>query len=377
MKQQIAKPTNWQDFEELSKILWGEIWECAEIKRNGRAGQNQKGVDIYGIPKGESQYFGIQCKLKDDYAKAKLTEKEINAEIENAKTFKPFLKKLYIATTANKDEKLEEFARLKNLEHIEGKLFEIHLYCWEDIADLIEQNKRANDWYIRKINFATNFKVLVLLDNNEAIKEFQPILLKNHIKYSYKEEKYNIATARYMESPETQRRKRIEIDTEAQPVRYFIDGTRYNKSSCVFAIKLKNKGNLQLENFKLYLTFNDECYVSAIVLKHRRFLDMVNYEYNIKWIKETNDLEFKTTNEILVQNDEIISDKICVRPTIENPFCIIIPWKIVAKDFTEIGFLRLILNTKVKEKHSQVTYSSYFEDETILQNYTGGADEDS
>ncbi len=376
MKQQILKPENWQDFEELCKILWGEIWECPEIKKNGRTGQNQHGVDIYGIPKGQIKYFGIQCKGKDEYTKAVLTEKEINAEIEKAKNFKPSLKKIYFATTANKDESLEQFIRLKNVEHIEINLFEVHLFCWEDIAYLIEQNKRANDWYIKKINFATNFKVSVLLDNNEPLKDFQPILLKNHIKYNYREEKFDISNYRYNKSAESQKAKRIEIDTEPQPVRYFIDGTSHNKSSCVFAIKVKNIGNLQLEYFKLYLTFYDDNYISEIVWKNRMFIDNQKYEYNIKWIKESNDLEFKTTNEILVQNDEIISDKICIRPTIEFPFCILLPWKLVSKDFTEYGFLKLAMNTKLKEKNSQVTYSSYFADETILENYTGNSNDD-
>ena len=86
-----------------------------KLKKNGRAGQNQHGVDIYGIPKNEVQYFGIQCKGKDEYTKAILTEKEIIAEIEKAKTFKPKLKKLYFTTTANKDERIEEFVRLKIL----------------------------------------------------------------------------------------------------------------------------------------------------------------------------------------------------------------------------------------------------------------------
>ena len=376
MKQQISKPENWQDFEELCKILWGEIWECPEIKKNGRAGQNQQGVDIYGIPKGQTKYFGIQCKGKDEYTKAVLTEKEITVEIEKAKNFKPVLKKLYFATTANKDERLEEFVRLKNVEHIESDLFEVHLFCWEDIAYLIEQNKRANDWYLRKINFATNFKVSVLLDNNNELKSFIPILLKNHIKYKYREEKFDISNYRYHKSAETQREDRIKIDTEPQPVRHFINGTSYNKSSCVFYIKLKNVGNLQLENLKLYLTFDDNCYVSERVWKDRMFLDTIKYEYNIKWVKETNDLEFKTLNEILVQNDEVISDKICVRPTIEEPFCVIIPWKLVSKDFTDYGFLHLELNTEIKEKQSQETYSSHFADEIILQNYTGKVDSD-
>lgn len=371
MKQQILKPENWQDFEELCKILWGEIWDCPEIKKNGRAGQNQHGVDIYGIPKNGMQYYGIQCKGKDEYTKAILTEKEIIAEIEKAKTFKPKLKKFYFATSANKDERIEEFIRLKNIENIEQGLFEVHLFCWEDIVYLIEQNKRANDWYVKKQNFASNYKVEVVFENGETIKSFNPILLKNHIKYNYYEENIDISNFRFYKEPEIIRKERIEIDTEPQPVRFFMNGTTYNKSSCVFAIRLKNIGNCQLENFKLYLTFNDDYYTSERVWKQKRFLDTYKYEYNIKWNKGSYDLEFKSKNEILVPSDEILSDEICLRPDIEFPFCAIIPWKLVSKEFTEVGVLHLEINTTIKETYSTETYSAYFDDETILQNYTG------
>ena len=64
----LDRPTNWQDFESLCKKLWGEIWNCPEIVKNGRNGQKQKGVDVYGIPSHEQQYYGIQCKGKSDLA---------------------------------------------------------------------------------------------------------------------------------------------------------------------------------------------------------------------------------------------------------------------------------------------------------------------
>jgi hypothetical protein len=110
-------------------------------------------------------------------------------------------------------------------------------------------------------------------------------------------------------------------------------------------------------------------------MKQNRFLDTLRYTYNVRWVKGTNDLEFSANNGIVVQNDILISDKICVRPTSEYPICIVIPWKLVAKDFTERGTLRVVLNTTVMEKNSIVTYPSYFEDEVILQNYTGHDDD--
>ena len=116
---QIQKPANWQDFESLCKKLWGEIWECSDsIKKNGRNGQAQHGVDVYGIPKGENNYYGIQCKGKDEYTHSQLTKDEIDVEIDKAKKFKPSLKKLIFATTANKDAEIEEYVRIKNLTNI-------------------------------------------------------------------------------------------------------------------------------------------------------------------------------------------------------------------------------------------------------------------
>lgn len=374
MKQQIRKPENWQDFEELCKILWEEIWDCPEIKKNGRSGQNQKGVDIYGIPKGEIKYYGIQCKGKDEYIKSSLTEKEIMIEIEKAKQFLPALKKFYFATTANKDERIEEFIRLKNVEHIEQGIFEVHLFCWEDISYLIDRYKRAHDWYIRKIDFASNFKVSVFFDNEDDAKEFQPILLKSHIKYKYQKDDYRGIQFPFNQSPKQKRAQRIEIATDPQPVRYFVNGTSVNKSSCVFSVRLTNIGNLQLENFKLYLTLPDDDCVSELVGKQTMFLESYKYKYNGSWVTGKNELEFTEENGILVQKDVFYSDRICIRPKIEYPFCLIIHWKLVAKDFAEQGVLKVIFNTGVKEKHSVLTYGTHFDDEVILENYTGHDD---
>ena len=76
---QIKKPSNWQDFETLCKLLWGEVWVCEDsIKRHGRQGQNQYGVDVYAYVDKYQGYCAIQYKGKDDYTKALLTETEID-----------------------------------------------------------------------------------------------------------------------------------------------------------------------------------------------------------------------------------------------------------------------------------------------------------
>lgn len=147
-KKQLRKPENWEDFESLCKKLWGEVWNCKEIKKNGRKGNAQHGVDVYGKPEGETEYYGIQCKGKDDYTHKQLTKTEIDKELEKAKRFKPALKKFYFVTTANKNAKIEEYIRLKDIEFQKSKLFEVYIFSWEDIVDLIDENQETHDWYL-------------------------------------------------------------------------------------------------------------------------------------------------------------------------------------------------------------------------------------
>lgn len=149
MQQSLRRPVNWQDFEELCKKLWGETWNCPEIVRYGRNGQDQYGVDIYGIPAGKTGYYGIQCKGKDEYTHQQFTEKEIDEEIEKAKRFTPPLENYYLATTAVKDAKIEVYIRKKNVELRKAGLFSVALFSWEDIVDLIDENKRTYDYYVR------------------------------------------------------------------------------------------------------------------------------------------------------------------------------------------------------------------------------------
>jgi len=183
---QLRKPENWQDFEKLCKKLWGEIWDCSDtIQRNGRIGQVQNGVDIYGMPKGEDCYFGIQCKGKDDYTQSRLAIEEIDAEIQKALNFQPQLKRLIFATTANKDSKIEEYVRIRNIEHKKLGLFEIFISSWEDIVDLLEERKNAYNWYINNCQYKSSSNVDVFVGWEKEYEITPPI--HPHKKNLYKE----------------------------------------------------------------------------------------------------------------------------------------------------------------------------------------------
>ena len=59
-------------FESLCLYLWKDIWQDSGAQKNGRRGQKQDGVDIFGREKG--QLIGVQCKQKDGRLWAKVTE---------------------------------------------------------------------------------------------------------------------------------------------------------------------------------------------------------------------------------------------------------------------------------------------------------------
>ena len=183
----INKPSNWQDFEELCKSLWGEIWNCEDsIKRPGRQGQNQHGVDVYAYVEKYNGSCGIQCKGKDDYTNAKLTENEIDEEIEKALSFEPSLKLLVFATTANKDANIEAYIRKKDVENRSKGSFKVDIASWEDIVDHLKRYRSTFLWYVNNCQFKDATNVSITFDGEEDV-TIHPEYVKTTIHYEYKE----------------------------------------------------------------------------------------------------------------------------------------------------------------------------------------------
>ena len=132
---QIPPPKNWQDFEDLCCDLWRAIWKDPNTQKNGRQGQIQHGVDIYGRPNQETLWAGVQCKGKGNYNNELLTEQEVENEVVKAKSFEPKLSEFIIATTAPKDIKIETLARKITEKHLRNDLFSVHIWGWEDIVN--------------------------------------------------------------------------------------------------------------------------------------------------------------------------------------------------------------------------------------------------
>lgn len=135
MRVRLPIPSNWQDFEALCHQLWKEVWCDPNAQRNGRAGQAQSGVDVFGCPIYRKNYAGVQCKDKDGRLGSTLSETQLLEECNNAKAFSPKLQSFTLATTAASDQAIQTVARNLNATH--QFPFDVHVWSWDEIESEI------------------------------------------------------------------------------------------------------------------------------------------------------------------------------------------------------------------------------------------------
>ncbi len=343
---QIRKPENWQDFETLCKKLWGEIWDCSDtIQRHGRTGQCQHGVDVYGIPKGENAYYGIQCKGKDEYTHSQLTKQEIDNEIIKAKSFKPSLKRLIFATTANKDANIEAYIRTKNIESLKEGGFEIYLSSWEDIVDLLTERKRTFDWYINHCQYVENLRIEVSFNGAPTLTIRPQYIRVKHITKvlpPYNPANLNDRFAMLME--------KYDLDNTSSNLiqqqriineRLYGTSSKTDYSICYPTITIKNIGTTTIEDYKLDIwldntDFVGDCfhYVNATILdpaERAAINARKDQEREVYKSKEySNEVFFIPNNRILVPNDTA-SFEFNVIPS-ENISSLILHWKLLSRN---------------------------------------------
>lgn len=138
---QINAPSKWQTFEDMTCALFAEVWKDPTAQKNGRTGQPQHGVDVYGSPEWKpGTYFGVQCKGKDRGFGAKATKTEFDRELAKAEKFAPTLGKWYFATTAEVDANLQEHARTVSAVRVAVGKFEVDILGWGTLKALIAKH---------------------------------------------------------------------------------------------------------------------------------------------------------------------------------------------------------------------------------------------
>jgi predicted ATP-binding protein involved in virulence len=149
LTQQIAPPKSWDEFEDLCLALFRAEWQDSSAQKNGRQGQKQAGVDVFGHNnKQGGGLWGVQCRGKHRGYGSKLTGAEIDAELAKADTFHPPLDHWIIATTTANDATLQTYAH--NLSELRAakQLCPVTLFFWESIEALLHTHPDvANRFY--------------------------------------------------------------------------------------------------------------------------------------------------------------------------------------------------------------------------------------
>lgn len=148
------------EFESLLCDLCTELWGVPGARRNGRNGQEQWGIDIFGQPAWlEGSYFGVQCKLRP--SQKQLTKTEIEAEVKAARGFPHRLEKLIVATDTPRDNRLQILVEGISERETERGGFEVEIWFWPDIQRLIATYPRVSVKYYHDLLLSvTNSDVL-------------------------------------------------------------------------------------------------------------------------------------------------------------------------------------------------------------------------
>ena len=352
---QIKKPKNWQDFEMLCKKLWGEVWDCSDtIKRNGRSGQKQCGVDVYGVPKGENQYYGIQCKGKDDYSNSVLTTAEIDSEIKKAKEFKPALKQFIFTTTANKDVSIEEYVRQKDIENRRNGLFEVCLFCWEDIVDLLEERRNTYNWYVNNCQYKDCTDIEISFVGEKEVK-IHPQYIREITKYSL------ISKPSFNYEALNPRIDVIKMPT----IDLFHTKHKVDYRWCKVPIRIENIGSTTIKDYKLYFSIDGDCieelstgihYVNDFILGDAARAEInhrIKEEQEVIYSKEyINELIYIPKDPILVQTDRRLFE-FEVKPK-DCCTSMQLHWDFKSQDYCKQGVLNIIIEPQYEEKINNI-----------------------
>ena len=353
-KLQLRKPENWQDFERLCKVLWGEIWECPDtIKRNGRQGQAQKGVDVYGIKKGECVYRGIQCKGKDDYTNSRLTESEIDNEIAKALLFTPKLNSFYFATTANKDAHIEEYIRNKNLESISNGGFEIDIFAWDDIVDLIEAHRNTYNWFLNNCSYKDVSDVEVFIGGEKEYTIF-PEYFRIRKQYTLRSRPQRLSSL-----------SNLLITPPLLGNNLFNPKYKHDYRWCTIPISITNTGKTVIENYKLEIIIewdkvdeiSDKFHYLNNIMMDQAAVARINASREAKRevfhsTEYCDVIEYHPKDPVLVQSDHRAFE-IAIKPK-DNVQSIKVMWVLYSRNYKKEGELILNVEPKFEDKKEKV-----------------------
>jgi len=148
----LHPPTNEDIFEDLCLALLKQHWSKPRLERFGKRGEEQHGIDILDVGGGLPLY-AAQCKLKG--ALKTLPPAEIKAEVEKVKSFRPKVNYFAILTTGKASTASQRTIQEINRQHKQDGLFEVDLFTWNRIEELIRRYPDVEQQFFGGIPYQT------------------------------------------------------------------------------------------------------------------------------------------------------------------------------------------------------------------------------
>jgi hypothetical protein len=135
LKIYLPPPANWQDFQSLVTDIARSRYDPRTVTEYGRSGQRQDGIDVYA-----EDYLGNKIGLQCKQIKDGLSETVVRAEADKAVNFSSQLHLFIVATTAERDARLQD--QIFALNQSAVYRFKLKVDFWNDLIDDI--NRYAN-----------------------------------------------------------------------------------------------------------------------------------------------------------------------------------------------------------------------------------------
>jgi tetratricopeptide (TPR) repeat protein len=129
----IEAPRDEEVFSDWCVHIYRQKLACPDLKKLGRRGQRQGGVDLLGND-ANGDLHGIQCKLRND---SPLKPSDITADIKKARESHSSLTRLEFVTTARRDTQLTQLVLQIDRKHKKAKRFRVAISFWEDIEEYL------------------------------------------------------------------------------------------------------------------------------------------------------------------------------------------------------------------------------------------------
>lgn len=150
----LPAPADWQAFERFTRDLFSSYWDDSRAQANGRSGQAQAGVDVFGVNARTGKLEGVQCKGKDARYGHSVEVEELRDEVAKALTFTPALSHYYLVTSGVADVKVQAEARAITEAHKKTGQFGIDVYSWDQLLAMLQDHRKVARKHYRALQVA-------------------------------------------------------------------------------------------------------------------------------------------------------------------------------------------------------------------------------